>query len=332
MTVLVHLLAVIGLAALIALGAAVWLIGRFRQRLQEIGGIGAASIALETATSAPSAEVDRRARGFEAEGFRRIGAFCVRELPVTLVALLHPAERAYAVVYEHAQSGIWSDVCIYYADAGSLTVSNTPQGGLLDQRPAHVKLYDVNADERRLVAMMRDARAAGAPLRELSGAAFVSDFERSYRDEMDWRMGRGGATLDEVRRVAAGSAQRFGEDTIAKAREIIEKDAVEKLTLRCRDAFAATLNGAEWERIQDEIVVIHERLAPADAWSELYCLLDEPSEAISARAESLIEREVSPIELVESLAAAFPHEARWRTVALLERPVPALVLRVGRRA
>jgi len=332
MTALVYFLAAIGVAALVAVGAAIWFFGRIQRRLNDVvEGIGPFGITLEQSSSAASGEVERRARAFEAEGFRRIGAFSIREMPVTLVALLHASERAYAVVYQHPKSGVWSDVCLYYADAGSLTVSNTPLGGMLDQRPAHVKVYDASADERRIVEMMRGALAPGAPLRAVSEAAFVSDFQRAYQDEMDWRMGRGGATLDEVRRVAAGMPERFGEATIAQAREIVEKDAMEKLTLRCREAFAATLNGAEWERIQEEIVVIHERLAPGDAWAELSGMLDEPSEAMAARAGELIERDTPALELVETLAAQLPQEARWRTLARLDHPVAALVLRMAWR-
>lgn len=69
------------------------------------------------------------------------------------------------------------------------------------------------------------AEAGDRERREVDAAEFVAVYEGAYADDMDWRLERGGATVDEVRRIAENMHGEFSEADIEAAQEAMEEIA-----------------------------------------------------------------------------------------------------------
>ena len=147
------------------------------------------------------AEAARLAGAYNELGFVAVGTFTIPELPsVTLGMLLHAQERAYAIVYEHPKVGMWHEIVSRYEDGTGFTMSNntTPQ---LDQRPGNPVVRAPGFMPGALWSRFKAERPAGERVL-LDDAGIVTRFQDAWRDSTAWRKARGGATRDEVERVA----------------------------------------------------------------------------------------------------------------------------------
>lgn len=154
-------------------------------------------------------------------GFVPVSAFGIAEMPgVELIGFCRSDESAYAVLYYHPKAGVWMDIAGRYQDGGSLTVSSTKEAGVLDKPEGWVTVKAVDASPAELWARYQANRRKGAARRPTSKENFKADFENAYAEEMAWRQARGGATEDEVRRVAANSGIMATEEQIRRTVEI----------------------------------------------------------------------------------------------------------------
>ncbi len=321
------------LVVLVVAGGLWWLRRKLRRLGEALASIGPATITLEPRREPLPEECARRGKAFAGLGFAHAGSFDLAEMEgVAVDGWAHETESAYAVVYSHPRAGVWSDVATFYRDAGGLTVSNAAQGGVLDHMPGWRKVYAPGASEEELWRRFLVELPAGAPRAPATGARFAADFAAAYRLEMEWRLGRGGATLEEVRRVAEAEPGRFDPETVAQAHAVIEAEARTKLTEACREAVAATVSGAEWERLRDRLVVVHERLGTEDATEALVEALrheavdEAATERFEQRLASLAREAVPVLEWPERVAELLPPSARWQVHACLRQPVKAVVL------
>jgi hypothetical protein len=137
-------------------------------------------------------------------GFRTIGAYQVAEMRgLSLVAFTNPAQAVCAIVYRHPVVKVFVDMVSMTEHDQSLTVTTAPAGANLDQKPGHRKIFVPG----RTIPQMLDQLLAERPqgnYRVLDASNFKHVFEQEYEKEMTWRQSRGGVTLDEVRREAAG--------------------------------------------------------------------------------------------------------------------------------
>lgn len=123
------------------------------------------------------------ARQLGAAGFVESGAWTVRGMPDLLLALhAHPAERAYAVIYDHPHSEAWVEFVTRYDD-GTLANYTTlePVDVEIPEGSIHVAAPHLSVDElwKRMLAE-RPTR----PMRECSRANAARDFERGYADSV----------------------------------------------------------------------------------------------------------------------------------------------------
>jgi hypothetical protein len=182
--------------------------------------------------------VDDRAKGrfadihrreLESLGFTPIGIYTVREMPgVVLVAFAQSFKAVCAVVYRHPIAGVFIDMCSTTEDDRSLTVTNAPAGGNLDQPPGRAKIFETKYTLRQLFDRLLSDRPSG-PYKRLDASNFVRVFESEYAREMEWRKGRGGPTEEEVRREAHAMGIH-SEKTIHKATENLRKQYSESGT------------------------------------------------------------------------------------------------------
>ncbi len=144
---------------------------------------------------------------FLRNGFESAGVYECWEMPGVIISgFILPSEQTMGVIYEHPIAGIYVDICVEYADGGSLTVSNAPMGHNMEHMPQQEKSYYKDAKIDELYRYFRnEMRDSGR--KTITKEEFASNFEDSYRKEMKWRMDRGGPTSSEVMRIA----QEMGE-------------------------------------------------------------------------------------------------------------------------
>jgi len=136
-------------------------------------------------------------KAFVSEGFEQIGGFTVEEIPeMRLIAHLHPALRLYGVAYEMAGVGVWSDV-VALCMGGSITASSATRGTSTKERPGHRKVAMPGQPVSTLVAAARQ-EMEGREWEQLDAKSFVYEFERAYRQHMEWLSERGGPDEEEI--------------------------------------------------------------------------------------------------------------------------------------
>ena len=127
---------------------------------------------------------DAADRQLAAAGFVESGAYVVREVAgLTLGLYAHPAERAYAVIYDHARSGSWVEFVTRYED-GTLANFTTlePMDVDVPEGSVHVSAPELSVGElwKRMLAE-RPQR----PMHECSRSAAARDFERGYAESVE---------------------------------------------------------------------------------------------------------------------------------------------------
>lgn len=116
-------------------------------------------------------------------GFVDSGSYLVREMPeLTLALYAHPAECAYAMIYDHPRSGFWCEFVTRYED-GTIAAYTTlepmevdmPEGSVHVAAPrlAPAELWKRMLAERPKKAMRACSRAGAAP-----------DFEKGYAESV----------------------------------------------------------------------------------------------------------------------------------------------------
>lgn len=162
-------------------------------------------------------------------GYKDLGTFGVEEMPgLQLNALVKAAESSYCIIYEHPVVGMFCDALVCYENKQALTVSSAPTGHQMDVRPGQKKLWFKGQPFSELYAQMQ-RELCDLPLRPIDDTPeqFIAIFQQAYANDMDWRNSRGGATIEEIRRVAESSGKTYSEEVIIQTKIIQEQRARE---------------------------------------------------------------------------------------------------------
>jgi hypothetical protein len=196
----------------------------------------------------------------QAQGFRSIGAYAIKELKGTNIsAWIHPEEKVYGVVYEHPQVGVWCDVVSQYEDGTSCTHSSAPDSGL-DQDPRNPN-YKLPAQSPEVLLQAHLQTRPPHPT-SLHASGFEADFVRAYRETMEWRISRG-TTQAEISQVAALMGQTFEPQVLEQGfqmQQIQERAQLDEL-LRKHFLQKTSISAAEWDKISDRVVFVHDGLS-----------------------------------------------------------------------
>lgn len=123
---------------------------------------------------------DRQLKG---AGFVEAGVYLVREMPeLTLALYAHPAESAYAMVYDHPRSGLWSEFVTRYHD-GTLVNYTTlePVDVDLPEGSLHVAAPQLSLSDLWKKLLVERPKK---PMRPCDRAHAASDFERGYAESV----------------------------------------------------------------------------------------------------------------------------------------------------
>ena len=146
--------------------------------------------------------VKELAETFQKYGFDLAGHYDCPEMPgLKIAGFVKPSEQLVGVINDHPIAGIWTEVCVQYADGENLTVSNAPMGQEMDHMPESTMIYMKGSSLDDIVAKVMSERKNRAR-KTITKEEFSSNFEDAYKKEMKWRMDRGGPTALEVKRVA----------------------------------------------------------------------------------------------------------------------------------
>jgi hypothetical protein len=298
-----------------------WLIARFFHKLGKDLGEGLKNLSASASTPAevhlsplkagewkkPSA-VKQAETQLGSLGFSDIGEFKIDEMPSgRLHAMMKQSEGLWAVVYEVA-GNILIDIVANYEDGTSTTWSNVKTAAL-DARPGHDKVREPDADAVRVYELAKESENK-KPRKPVSAAGFVPDFEKAYRDEMAWRMARGGPTRDEIRRVAIAGGRNISEEQLNEAERVIREENAEKLLDAFRKNFVESnqVTAAKWEAVRDRVVFVHERMT-----------VDEAMDLLGGNAP------VGTTTVREAFAStnlALPPRERYELLGTIEQPAP----------
>jgi len=323
---LLKILAAIGLVVIVVIALAIVAFfvirGKFRKFVAGLGDLAgppseATLVPAESLAWKDSAGAARAANALKARGFVPAGRWTVAEMPGVLVdAFAHPAEGAWGVVCEHPQAGVWIDVVSVHADKSSITFTNAKSAGTLEQMPGRDKVVERDADPERIVARFF-AERPNVPRAEHSPDRFKEDFERAYREEMEWRDARGGATEAEVERVAADMDGEFTKDQIGAATRVVRSQANDRVREAVVAEYLRTSGTPEdrWQELEHRVVVLHDGIEPDDAKSLLAEWLED---------DDLVHEVHAPArDLVHAVNAKLPLSRRFRPLGTVEKPVVA---------
>ena len=213
-------------------------------------------------------------------GFVEAGRFSTDVMGrVNMIALVHEHDRLVGVAYEHTVAGVWMDLVSRYEDGTTSTYTSAPHGSELDQRPGHGKMFLPQADAETMYRRILDGRPDRALL-PIAGEDFKSFFEQAYADEMDWRLARGGPSDAELRAIAERSEEEVSEEVIEATREALTWEYLEQLEEVLRDNFLreCDITAAEWEKVRESLVFIHDKL-PMETVTAYFQTWDEEEDA-----------------------------------------------------
>ena len=272
-------------------------------------------------------------------GFEDAGFYEIAEMPgVKVRALARPSETLWAVVYEHPQAGVWMDYVTRYVEKtpdgeniiGSLTTTNATQGEELERQPNHDKIYvsalGAEALYQRHLAMRRSDVEWSAVVPQ----NFQAEFEQAYAREMDWRYARGGVTEDELRAIATKSGVEMTDDNIKMLRDANEAQAAVALTDAVRERFLeqTSMPAAQWERLRDRLVIVHDRLSAEQVCAEFAAWAFDEDNEEKDDANTNYPAHLTPRQGFEYLNSTLPVPRRFENLAEVEEPVPADIWRV----
>lgn len=207
------------------------------------------------------------AAGFmRSKGFSDIGVFSIDEMPgVFLNGFVKTSAFEIAVIYEHPMIDHWVDFVAYYADEGSISASNAPLGGELEHKPGQEKFYlpgssTEEVHKKFVLETFKSERTRKQPI-AASAQTFVELFERGYREEQDWRNAKGGASAEEIRRIAAASNMTVDNEMIEESRRVEERKAYEGLRKTLMKKLLSKLDKPE-DLNEEQFVFIHDNLSP----------------------------------------------------------------------
>jgi hypothetical protein len=266
----------------------------------------------------------------ERAGYREIGGFLIREIrEIRLAAFQHPATHAFAVLYQHDSLGVYCDLVLPLPGGFGLTVSSAPAGGEMDNMPGQIKHFLPGTTVAELLVRF-DAESRGREVRQVPPEGFAAEVEQTYAREMDWRSARGGPTEAEIRRIASGMGQDVSDEDLSMVRDHHAQQAAAQIEAACREQFLSetSLSPMEWEKIRDEVIVVHARLSPREAGEMFLSSLHESAydgdgyEEYEAEVERLAASASDPRALFASLNARLTG-FRYEKIGQVSEPVPA---------
>lgn len=285
-------------------------------------------------------ELERITLELQALGFQRGELFNMGEIGGVCRELFHPQQNVEAVVTDHPLLGVYVEFVAWFTDGTELTYSNGQHPSMLDPVPGH--------ESRRLpgeqIAVLWERFKNDVPSKPRAAVdpqTFAERFERAYRDEMDWRISRGGLTEDEIRRAGGVDSEDTNDRLIQTVQSAWQMRIAQHFDEELRSAFLQdeSMSLAEYESTRDRLIFVHDRTSPEQLL--MYSRLefdDETDDAVDDSDPSLFDDDehfdqrtkmrqrcqaTSPRAVFRELMDAKQLRGDYRHIKEMTQPVPA---------
>jgi hypothetical protein len=297
-----------------------------------LGGQMPSRINLEPATDKAwrhRSQVKASCRKLQEAGFQPAGSWTIREMPgMALAGLVDPRRRLYAAVYDMPVVGVWVGLFCLHTDGSGITATNATMGWELDLQPDREKAGSPGAPIAELLQLM-DVHPRASDRIDVSAGELAPVFEAEYAREQDWRLARGGVTVDEVRRMAEESGDVPSEEELEEvARSINERNAPE-IAKACVANYLDEqgLRGGPREALEPYLIAIHERMTREQAMEFFAVLVGEDARQLEdhpvyAGLEDDWE-DLDALEVFSRLAGAMSHPSFPRFQGRVRTPIAA---------
>lgn len=281
-------------------------------------------------------------------GYAEAGDFTIPQLDnIALRGFANDKTGSYAAVYEHHQTGkVVADVFCAFDDTKRLTMSSAPDDGL--DRPEFAPITNIRVDLNGnpiAVIEIHEAliarRGSRNPL-SVNRNGFEDAYINSYSKLMDWRLGRGTITADEVRRIASRSGDTPpDEKAIKAAQDSWREKMTEFITHLIKERFrnTETLSEREWEDQEERFFFVYEQMdvagtidtfawfiADKDVHRDDHDESDEASEGRFKKARTLIEEAFANVSARQGFKTAqplLPEMRRYNFISKIVGEFPA---------
>jgi hypothetical protein len=219
------------------------------------------------------------ANQLRALGFEDVGAYSITEMGgLMILGLVHPGEGLMSVIYDHTQCPVSFEIDANFADDSSVSASSSSMGSTLDKRPNHPILWLGTTDARAVLQAARN-HVGTAPRKPITKTDFTTEFKKGYARGVNWRLKKGGASREEIRRQAEKKGYKFTDEQIEESYQNLRTAYLQQLQSCCIAQFLDDQKPSadEWERIRLHAFAVAETLEPKEIIETIdsYCLLDE---------------------------------------------------------
>jgi hypothetical protein len=203
------------------------------------------------------------AKELRALGFEDVGAFRIPEMRGLLIlGLVHPGEGLLSVVYDHNKAPKPTfDICADFTDGSTISATNSAAGSELDRQPNHPILWLGEVGAGKILEAVQKFPAP-APRQSISKKDFVGHFKTAYARSINWRLKKGGASRDEIRRQAEKKGKPLTDEQLETSYQNLHQKYLQQLQAGCIAQYLDDQKpaAAEWERIQTRTFAIAETL------------------------------------------------------------------------
>ncbi len=255
-----------------------WKFGKILEQMKNLGGAMAGAMVPPMRLTfhrdddlnwADEEALNRDTAFLLAEGFQQVGDFEGEETSVSMRAFVHTENHIWAAIQSVYGMKQWTDLVTRYADGTSWTFANLADHGM-DCPPWRTANYLPDSPIHDLLERCLADRPQGKAMLPASAGDFPQVVSDAYAREMDWRMERGGVTVEEIERTLARDNQTAEPQSIRMIQFGWTQAISTFLDEQCRERFLEDrgVSAREWEEVRDRVLVIHDR-TPANVLFDL---------------------------------------------------------------
>lgn len=266
-------------------------------------------------------------------GFFEVGRYAVPEMPgMRLWAAHHPADGLAAAVYDHTTMPTFFDVVRVAEDHSTCTISSNPIHDPDNVPPGSRCIADPGLSPMQALAMMRSETHTTPQLRVDAGN-FEPVFVELYARSIDHILGRGVPDADKMREVGERVAAATGEPMpqlddrqMAMAVDMQRASRLAALEQAIIDRFlqSGQIEAREWERVRDQVSVVHDLLTREDAANLARSKADW--DAAQPLVDAALAEPLSAFETFERVSDSLPAHQRVRVLGEVDHPLYAQIL------
>jgi len=269
------------------------------------------------------------------EGFIQAGRFAVPQMPgIQLWAGWHPQDGFAAVVYDHPKMPPMFDLCRFYADRTSCTVTSNPRHNPANVPPGNISVADAGFTPATAMTALREQPLTGTSL-PVDAGNFAAIYIEAYARSMDHILSRPPPDAAQMQQIGQQMAELAGEpapvldevqmERAVRIQQAVRQDALEQAIL---DRFleSGQIDARSWERLRDDTVVVHDLLSREDAADLARSRADFDDTDLLVI--GVLEKELPPIDTFEAVTAALPEAQRLRLLGEVDHPLYAQVYTV----